>query len=297
MMIKNSFYIMIAGSLWGLISIFVNILKSIGFNSLQCVAVRAFFTALFLFVYLLCIDRNKLKVKVKDMFFLIGTGIGSIVFFNYCYFQAIEIIGGAAVPALLLYTAPVFVMILSAIFFREKITRKKLVSLIITFVGLGFVTGAFFGGEKLSAVAILFGLGSGFGYALYSIFSKFIIDKYDALTITFYTFLIAALATIPMSGIIRNVNLLFCTKGVIAAVSLAFFSTVLPFMLYTKGLQKVEAGKAAVLATVEPLVAAIVGVVVYAEHFTIEKIIGMMLIVVAVVMLNLPQRSEKSDKM
>lgn len=295
-MAKNSFYIMTAGGLWGIISIFINMLKDIGFNSLQCVAIRAFFTALLLFFYLFLKDNRKLKIKKRDIIFFIGTGVGSIVFFNYCYFQAIEVIGGAAVPALLLYTAPVFVMLLSALFFGEKITGKKIISLILTFIGLGFVTGAFFGKESLTIMALLLGLGSGLGYALYSIFGKFVVEKYDAFTITFYTFFIASIAAVPMSGIMHSVNLLFCTKGIIAASGLAFFCTVLPFILYTKGLHGIEAGKASILATVEPLVAAIVGGIVYGEKFTISRIIGMFLIMAAVIMLNIKEKSDRLIK-
>jgi len=122
---RHTIYVIVAGCLWGIISIFVNSLKSMGFNSLQCVAIRTFFAAVILFLYLFVTDKRKLRIAWKDIKYFIGTGICSIVLFNYCYFEAIEQIGGAAVPALLLYTAPIFVMVLSAIFFREKITRKK----------------------------------------------------------------------------------------------------------------------------------------------------------------------------
>ena len=294
---KNIFYIITAGCLWGIISVFVNLLKELGFDSMQCVAIRAFFAMVFLMVYLLVTDKSKLKIKVKDLVYFIGTGIGSIVFFNYCYFQSIEIIGGAAVPALLLYTAPVFVMVLSAFFFKEKITKKKIAALLLTLVGLGFVTGAFSGGERLSPAVLLLGLGSGLGYALYSIFSKFVIEKYDAVTITFYTFLIAALGAIPLSGIVSRVSPLFSTKGIVATIGLAFLCTVLPFLLYTNGLKSVEAGKASILATVEPLVAAVVGAVFYRETFTVQKVTGIFLVLLAVLILNLQHKQmEKSDK-
>lgn len=283
---KNAIYIILAGTLWGIISIFINSLKSIGFDSMQCVAVRAFFTALILFLYLLITDKSKLKIKGKDIKYFIGTGIFSIVFFNFCYFEAIEMIGGAAVPALLLYTAPIFVMILSAVFFHEKITSKKLVSLFMTFVGLGFVTGAFTGQEVLSASAVLLGLGSGLGYALYSIFGKLVVDKYDAIMITFYTFVVASVVVVPISGVANQINLLLEWRWGLSALGLAFFSTVLPFLLYTKGLKGIEAGKASILATVEPFVATIVGVIFFQETFTISKIMGMLLIVAAIVYLN-----------
>lgn len=292
---KNIICIILAGSLWGIISIFVNILTGIGFSSLDCVAIRVVVSAVILFFYLLFTDKSKLKIDLKDIIYFIGTGICSIVFFTYCYFEAIEVIGGASVPALLLYTAPIFVMILSAIFFKEKITPKKIIALVITFIGLGFVTGAFTGGEKLSPMALLLGLGSGLGYALYSIFGKLIVNKYNAITITLYTFIVASIGVVPISGITDHISLMFSLKSVLAIIGLGFFSTALPFLLYTKGLQGIEAGKASILATVEPFVAAIVGAFFFNESFDVPKVIGMILILFAICYLNIGTR-EKEKK-
>jgi drug/metabolite transporter (DMT)-like permease len=293
---KNSIYILLAGTLWGIISIFIKVLNSIGFNSLQCVAIRAFFSAVILFLYIFYKDKNKFKIALKDIRYFLGTGICSIVLFNYCYFESIELIGGAAIPALLLYTAPIFVIILSAIFFKERITLRKFIALIITFVGLGFVTGAFTAGERMSIMALMLGLGSGLGYALYSIFGKLIVDKYDAITITFYTFLVAAICVLPISGVVENINLIVNWKGISASLGLALFSTVLPFLLYTKGLHKVEAGKASILATVEPFVAAVIGVLLFNEKFTLIKIIGMIMILSAIIYLNSSSKNfDKTD--
>ncbi len=292
---KHACYIIMAGCLWGIISIFINILNAAGFDSMQCVALRTVFTALILLVYLLVTGRSKLKIRVRDIPFFIGSGLFSIVLFNYCYFESIELIGGSAVPALLLYTAPIFVMIMSAIFFRERITGKKIAALILTFAGLGFVTGAFTGGSVISMKALILGLGSGFGYALYSIFGKFLVDKYDALTITFYTFLVAAVGAVPISGVGGQMGLLTEPKTLLAAVGLALLSTVLPFLLYTKGLAHVEAGRASVLATVEPFVAAVVGALFFREQFTVSKIVGMALIIGAIVYLNAGKPAEIED--
>jgi len=293
---RYAFYIIIAGCLWGIISIFINILNAAGFDSMQCVALRTVFTALILLVYLLVSDRSKLKIRLKDIPFFIGTGIFSIVLFNYCYFESIELIGGSTVPALLLYTAPIFVMIMSAIFFRERITKKKILALILTFAGLGFVTGAFTGGSEIPVKALILGLGSGFGYALYSIFGKFLVDKYDAMTITFYTFVVAAAGAVPLSGVGAQIGLLAAPNTLLVAAGLALLSTVLPFLLYTKGLACVEAGRASVLATVEPFVAEIVGAVFFREQFTVSKIVGMLLIIGAILYLNMGNSTKIETK-
>ncbi|MEE7581676.1 MAG: DMT family transporter [Oscillospiraceae bacterium] len=289
--IKNALYIIVAGTLWGIISIFVNQLRIIGFNSMQVVSIRVLFSALVLVFYLLLKDRQQLKIKLKDIPLFIGTGVGSIIFFNYCYFEAIDIIGGASIPALLLYTAPIFVMILSVILFKEKITKKKLISLVMTFLGLALVTGAFSSSDKISIFALLLGLGSGLGYALYSIFGKFLVDKYSAITITTYTFVVATIFSVPFSGIVQNFDLLISLKGILSALALAVVSTVLPFLLYTKGLYGMEAGKASILATVEPFVATIVGVLFFKETMTSFKIIGMLLVLLAIIILNVNKKS------
>lgn len=115
---KDTCCILAAGGLWGMISVFIRTLQQAGFTSMQCVAIRAFFTALVLLLYVCAKDPRSLRIHLRDIPLFVGTGIFSILLFNYCYFEAIEVIGGAAVPALLMYTAPIFVMILSAVLFH-----------------------------------------------------------------------------------------------------------------------------------------------------------------------------------
>ena len=138
------------------------------------------------------------------------------------------------------------------------------------------------------------GLGAGFGYALYSIFSKMIIDKYEAVTIITYTFIVATIGSIPLSGIIYHVDELFSLQAIIATIGLAIFCTVMPFLLYTTGLKKLEAGKASILATIEPIVSAIVGLIFFQEVFDLTKILGMICIISAIIILNLNLVKAKS---
>ena len=183
--------------------------------------------------------------------------------------------------------APIFVMIRSFFFFHEKLNKQKILALIMTIIGLCFITGAFSQEVNLSGKAILLGLGAGFGYALYSIFSKMIIDKYEAVTIITYTFIVATIGSIPLSGVIYHVDELLSLQAIIAIIGLAIFCTVMPFLLYTTGLKKLEAGKASILATIEPIVSAIVGLIFFQEVFDLTKILGMICIISAILILNL----------
>ncbi|MCI6582669.1 MAG: DMT family transporter [Oscillospiraceae bacterium] len=282
----SSLFILTAGVLWGIISLFVRHLQETGLTSMQIVSVRVLLAAVIMVLYLVLRDRQALRIKLKDLPLFFGTGVCSIVFFNFCYFKTIELTGGAAVPALLLYTSPVFVMILSMILFDEQITLRKFISLIITLAGLVLVTGVFSGNESVSLKVIFTGLGSGFGYALYSIFGKYLLPKYKPVTITAYTFIVAALFSVPFSGLMKSITMLITVKTLVSGTALAAVCTVLPFLLYTKGLEKTDAGKASVLATAEPFVAAITGAVFFHEEFTPLKMAGMILIFAAIIILN-----------
>ena len=168
---KNSAALSIAGAgtLWGLIGLFVNILAAKGFAPLQITTLRVTAALLLTALIIWRTDIRQFLIRPKDWWMFFGNGVVGLVFFNWCYFNAIA--GGSlAIAALLLYTAPVFVMLMSVILFHETLTKEKIVALVITFIGCGCITGAFAGNLSVSRETFLYGLASGFGYALYSIF-------------------------------------------------------------------------------------------------------------------------------
>lgn len=275
-------YVILAAAFWGVIGIFSKALSSAGFDATQIVFIRAFGAMICLFAYLVLTAPKSLLIKPKDSIYFIGTGIVSFLFFNWCYFNAIERTS-LSVAAILLYTAPTIVTFLSVLLFKEKMTKVKWFSLGLTFMGCLLVT-VFSGGDgvKISGSGVLLGLGSGLGYALYSIFGRYALKKYNVLTVTFYTFLFATLGLIPITDIPEMGNLLKVPGGLINAVLLCLLSTVAPFLLYTKGLSKLETSKASIIATLEPIVATVVGVLLFAEPLTGAKIIGILLVIWAV---------------
>ena len=82
----------------------------------------------------------------------------------------------AAVSAILLYTAPIFVMIMSVIFFKERITTKKIVAFVVAITGCALVSGIV-SGAQANVTGIILGVLSGFAYSLYGIFATFYMKK------------------------------------------------------------------------------------------------------------------------
>lgn len=297
-MYKKLPYLMIAfaAAMWGLIGFFVKGLSDAGFSAMEIVTVRVVTAAGILVLVGLAAYRDHLTIRIKDLPLFIGTGILSIVFFNWCYFTAIELMN-IPIAVALLYTSPAFVAVLSFIFLKESIDRKKLIAIALTIIGCTLAAGITGQeGASFSAAAVLIGLGAGFGYALYSIFGKVALRKYHPFTVTLYTFIVAAAALIPTTGIAGKASILFNGSMWLYVIGLGIFPTVLAYFAYSWGLERTESSTAAVVATLEPVIATLLGVIVYGDRPGILQLIGSLLIVISVVAVNisLPARIQKS---
>lgn len=281
-------FILISGILWGCLGTFVRVLNAQGIQSMDIVFLRAIVTAIAMLLYLFITNRKMLVIKLKDLWCFLGTGIASITFFNFCYFKAV-MLTSLSVAAVLLYTAPAIVMVLSFILFREKFTGRKCIAIVMTFVGCVLVTGVFKGSQVITAQGILYGLGAGLGYALYSIFSRYALEKgYHSLTITCYTFIVSAVVTFFFADY-GKVFQVVCSSPfyVFIALALGICCTVAPYLLYTLGLTRIDNSTASIIASIEPVTATVIGIVIYHESIDLFEIIGIILVIGAMVICNI----------
>lgn len=295
---NGTLLIILAGIFWGSMGIFVRGLTSLtGFTSIQIVSVRLTAAALFFALILWCRDRSGFRIRPKDIPLFLGLGLCSILFFSTCYFTAIRMMT-LSVAAILLYTSPIWVMLLSILLFREKMTKNKLLALTISFLGCVFVSGIGTDDSIVTPLGILIGLGSGLGYGLYSILGTIALRRYSTYTVTTYTFVIAAAGSFFVCS---PSDLWHKITACESKPYLCFFiiltglvTAVIPFLLYTLGLEHVEASRAAILATVEPMVATVIGIVVFHEYLTFLSVLGILCILAAIVILN--HRASVSQK-
>lgn len=281
-----------AGVCWGLIGLFSHTLAEAGCDSVQITFVRCSLVTVFLGAFLLVFKRPAFRIAPRDVWMFVGTGVLSIAFFNICYFACIQECG-LSLAAILLYTAPCFVVLMSALLFKERMTRQKVVALVIAFVGCLLVIGVG-SGTALSLAGVLFGLGSGVGYACYSLFARVALARYEPPTVMFYTFLLASVVLVPFA---RVDQIVLAGAGsatvLVAMVALAGVSTLVPFACYTVGLEHMETGKASIMAFVEPMVALVIGVAVFQDPLSAMNVAGIACIVFAVALLNLRIGSDR----
>ena len=254
--------ILAAAALWGIIGLWNRRLMAGGLSPTTIVVLRNFGGMALLLAIFALKDRSVFRVRREHLKYFFGTGVVSVVLFTVCYFSC-QRICSLAVASILLYTAPAIVVVLSALLWKEPVTKKKVAALALTLVGCACVCGVFSGGLSVTLPGILLGLGAGFFYALYSVFGRYALAHYDSMTVTVWTFIFAGPASLLL---LRPAELVAAEPSVwLVAAGLVVFSTVAPYILYTRGLARVEAGKAAIMASLEPVVASLMGVLVFQE--------------------------------
>ena len=201
---KNKFYVFIvilSGVFWGSSCLFVDYLKThTPATSIQITAIRIVLAALVLNLWLIVKGKGFSLYKISGKSWLLTaiSGFGSVLAMGMFYYSCM-VETSAAVAVILLYTAPMFVMIMSLFLFKEKMTSRKLVAFAIAIVGCALVSGIA-SGSRISILGVFLGLMSGFTYSLYGIFTSFFMkENKDTLVFTALSFLFAAIGALAIS--------------------------------------------------------------------------------------------------
>ncbi len=276
--------ILAAAVLWGMIGLWNRKLMAGGFTPTDIVVVRNFGGMLVLAAVFAVKDRSVFAVKRAHLKYFFGTGVVSVLLFTVCYFSCQKICS-LAVASILLYTAPSFVVVLSALLWKEPVTGRKLLALALTMVGCALVCGVFAGDLTVTAAGVLLGLGAGFFYSLYSIFGRYALAHYGPMTVTVWTFLFAGPASLALLRPARLAAALAAPGQWLLSLGLVVFSTVAPYILYTRGLARVESGRASIIASLEPVAATLVGVLAFGEALSPPALAGILCVLAGVYIL------------
>lgn len=288
------FYIISAGVLWGTSGIFVNYLVPKGYHSLQLTAVRGVVSLLFFVVYSAFLNRSAFKISLKELLFYIGVGVSQFGTAAFYFMSMTRTSISTAV--VLMYTAPIYVTVFSAIFLGEKFRKAKIAALFMVIVGCCFVSGLV-GKLKIDALGIFFGVISGISYAAYNILTKLtMMRSYSPISQNIYGaffMMLISLAVCKPLGIVEATAKEPVTLS-LALVALGVVTFVLPYLLFALGMKHLPAATASALSTVEPLSACAFGIML-GEMPDIFSFVGIILIILAVFLLGYSEK-EKTKK-
>jgi drug/metabolite transporter (DMT)-like permease len=283
---KGYLYILAGGSLWGTGGVWAKILFSQQLSSNQVVLLRTAIALVALAAFMVLKKRSHLVVQGKDLLLLAAVAFFGISLFSIALFYTIEV-ATITQAIFLLYTAPVITALMARLFLNELLVKGKIIALACSIIGLVLLT-RLYQPDKLDipTIAIVTGLASAFMYACFSLMGKVALYRYSPWTVQFYTFAFGVLflifLTLPGAETfqLRGESWFFL-------VIMGLVSTFAPFAFFYRGLQMVEASRAAVVATIEPVVASLLGFAVFAERLDPAQAVGAGLILLGAVLVQI----------
>lgn len=252
---------------------------------------------LLLIVLFLKVDLRVTKNQLKNLAILgfIGNSITTLML-NIA-FAHIDV--GIVTP--IHFTYPIFVTLGCVLFFHEKLSKQKIIALVIAMSGIGCffiesLNSASFNSSTL--IGLILAVASGAFYAFYIIFmDKSGLKSESPFKITFY---VAIASSIGMFfyGISTNQLVLssLTTKSWIISAVFAFLCTVVALSLLQVGIKHIGASEAAVISTFEPITSVIFGILLLNEKITPIKIIACILIFSGVLILSFTKNNTSEIK-
>lgn len=285
----------ISGICFGSAGIFVRELSE-NMNSTSIISSRILIAILLLGLWIAVRYPMNFRIKLKDSWIFVGAGVLGTLGLNLCYNFSINELS-LSLAAVLIALAPIFVMVFAFFMFHEAITAKKVISIILALVGCVLTSGILENNASMhwSWIGILVGSASAGFYALYSIFSKLGMKKsYPALTITFYSMLAIAVVLLPFTQWDNMEHYIAANplRNTLFMVMHSLCTAVCPYAFYTVALDHMEAGKASILCSCEPVAAMVFGLFFFGEIPTVLSVTGLIIVLLALAMLVLSDKSQ-----
>lgn len=276
---KGALSVAAAGMLWGTLGIFGVVLNRNGFSGPQVAVLRIVCSAVCLLVLLPFVARYLSSLRTQWLL-AVAHSIFGVLCYNVTYFMAVDRLGPAYAVSLL-YTAPIWVLLLGALFLGERLTVLRAVLATLAFLGVVCLVGSSAEAGPLGWAGVTAGLASGFFYALYAVMGKRLLRDIHPTAVLFTSFIVSALAVCLWPLTWGAVDQLATTAG--PAVWFALFAisalgTVFSYFLFTRGLRWIPASNGAVLTTLEPFTAVVLAYVLFDERLRAVQWLGLLLI-------------------
>ncbi len=280
--------VFLAALLWGAIGLITPGILAQGVSPMEIAFWRALLGGLFFVIHAVASGRMGLQRQGDAGRFLLFSLLGVSTFFASLVL-AIDA-GGTTLAFILLYSAPIWVLFGAWLLLGESLGRRKLGLALLAVLGIVLVSGAGGDGVNITPAAIAWGLLAGLSYSSYYIFGKAVLERYRPVTIYAWILPLGALPLLPL--------VTFAPKSATAwllILLLAFMSTYLAYLLYYSGLAQVEASRAVLVATIEPVVAALLAAAFLGERLTAIGVLGAILVLAASTLASVPRRGAVDD--
>ena len=278
----------LASSLWAISGISGEILfKQFNFSSDWLVSTRTLMSGILLFMIVVFIEKKSILRPLKNKWDSLGIilfGAAGMYLVQYTYFKTIEL-SNVSFATILQFTAPFFIFIYESIKNRKLPSILTVTLLFMTILGVVFIaTKGNFSNLSVSLEALLFGLVSAVMIAFYSTYPKKLLKKYGSITVVGWGMIIGSVISNiihPIWKIQGDIN----TKSIIQVIIVVILGTSIAYLIYIASLNYISSSLAGILTAFEPVLAAVLSVVIFGLKFSIIELIGFVLVFVSIFIL------------
>lgn len=272
--------IITAAICWGTLGIFSTYLNQAGFSGWQITILRIVSAGFIVLMMLPKLWPSLTKLRAKQWFGLAIQSLIGVLSMSLFYFFAVIYVGAGPAVALL-YTAPVFSLLFSAVLLNEAITRQSALLALMAVFGVGLTM---LGEGAQANWGIVLGLLAGLCYSLYGVLGKRAMHYAHPAPLVFFTSIIISAGMLMLlpdtyQAYSKLLSLPPLTWGY--ALGLAIIGTVVPFGLYMKALEKLPASRASVFTIFEPLTAIALAILLLNQSLALIQYLGVVLILLA----------------
>ena len=278
----------LASSFWAISGISGEILfKQFNFSSDWLVSTRTLMSGILLFMIVIFIKKKSILRPLKNKWDSMGIilfGVAGMYLVQYTYFKTIEL-SNVSFATILQFTAPFFIFIYESIKNRKLPSVLTITLLFMTILGVVFIaTKGNFSNLSVSLEALLFGLVSAIMIAFYSTYPKKLLKKYGSITVVGWGMIIGSVISNiihPIWKIQGDIN----TKSIIQVIIVVILGTSIAYLIYIASLNYISSSLAGILTAFEPVLAAVLSVVIFGLKFSIIELIGFVLVFVSIFIL------------
>jgi drug/metabolite transporter (DMT)-like permease len=287
---KGVLLILLSATGFGLMPVFALFAYKSGISVPTLLFIRFGLAALLLLTYVF-VKFKGIRLTVKDIVYLLILGGVCYTLQSSFYFSSVRYIS-PSLTALLLYTYPVIVAVLSFFLEREKITLRMAVSMAVSFAGLLLTLGASIG--KVNMTGVVLALAAAVVYSVYIVIGNRVVKKLPSLVTTAFVSLFAALGLFGYGVAAGQLNFGFDKSAWLPIIGLILFCTILAILTFFKGLELLGPMKASILSTLEPVFAALFSAIFLFDRLTFPQLMGGVLVLAGAVLIIQAQGQKKT---
>jgi drug/metabolite transporter (DMT)-like permease len=266
-----------------------------GLSTIMLMEVRSVVTTIILLPILILFGRKHLVVHRKDWVLFLLLGIPGIALVNASYYFAVKTLT-VALAVFLQFTSPVLVFLYGWATRKEKVTREKILALLLCLLGTFFMVRLH---SSDSASVSWIGVASAFvstlSFSFYVILSHDLGKKYSPWTITFCGYLVACLFWMIIQNPLETISTLSGNHLWKGAILFSLFSTLIPFALFLSGLRRVTPTGGTIASTSETITASLFAYLFLGESLTAGQLFGGFLIVSAILILAIKKSAQPAE--